>query len=547
MISKNKFDLLLQEISQIENKIIELKVLNKFDKANEYECSLEAIKAKATNIVLEDNENQTENFDELSLEVLSELILLSSNIDYYFLKINNIIESATDNKIDEKALAKVKKLWIALEEYKKAWNESTHNPIEEIEYNKQIGKMTLEIIIYQLQIEAIIDLPKIFNHCKKEFLVTAIKELLFEGARDEIRDEIRRRRLIELAKNISEVDLYDYKLWQQVLMIKEVRSRDDHIEIIGNINEKDNRKYVIEDKKQLSKNNINLEDNQELELFYDESIFNIIKKWISNFNENSKQRKMEFTWTTTKGPAFKIEFCDDTIKYSKEYLDKKTIENIKKLTIASKGVAKYNFEKDYNWDNLEALEFLEKKDTSSVNLSPDKTYNCIGNDTFSNCKKLKDIKFGKIEMIGERAFKNCTNLSTITFSESLMNIGDDAFIGCKNLKKVIFQGELSLYILERPQNIINCFRNTNLEEIVFYNLKNAFNFAIVDCPHLKNIYVSNISGIQIPFKICKYRLGRQEGIVSFIGEKSLNLWKKRNSNIRFFELTDEDKRKYNLD
>lgn len=547
MISKKEFDLLLQEISQIENKIIELKVLNKFDKANEYESSLEEIKVKAANIVLDDNENETEKFDELSLEVLSELILLSSNIDYYFLKINNIIESATDNKIDEKALVKIKKLWMTLEEYKKVWNESTHNPIEEIEYNKQIGKMTLEIIIYQLQIEAIIDFPKIFNHCKKEFLVTAIKELLFEGARDEIRDEIRRSRLIELAKNISEVDLYDYKLWQQILMIKEVRSRDDHIEIIGNINEKDNRKYIIEDKKQLSKNIINSEDSQELEPFYDESIFNIIKKWISNFNENSKQRKMEFTWASSKGPAFKFEFCDGNAKYSKEYLDKKTIENIKKLIIASKGISKYNFEKDYNWDNLETLEFLDKKDTSSVNLSPDKSYNCIGNDTFSNCKKLSNIKFGKIEMIGERAFKNCTNLSTITFSENLMNIGDDAFIGCKNLKKVIFQGELSLYILERPQNIINCFKDTSLEEIVFYNLKNAFNFAIVDCPYLKNIYVSNIAGIRIPFKTCKYRLGRQEGIVSFIGEKALNLWKKRNSNIRFFELTDEDKRKYNLD
>ena len=40
--------------------------------------------------------------------------------------------------------------------------------------------------------------------------------------------------------------------------------------------------------------------------------------------------------------------------------------------------------------------------------------------------------------------------------------------------------------------------------------------------------------MKMPFKTCKYKLGRQEGIISFIGEKALNLWKKRNKTIRFF-------------
>jgi len=87
---------------------------------------------------------------------------------------------------------------------------------------------------------------------------------------------------------------------------------------------------------------------------------------------------------------------------------------------------------------------------------------------------------------------------------------------------------------------------TSLEEIIFSDIESAFNFAITDCPHLKRILISNISNISIPFKVCKYRLGRQEGIVSFVGEKSLNLWKKRNSTVRFFELTEEDKKKYNV-
>ena len=68
-----------------------------------------------------------------------------------------------------------------------------------------------------------------------------------------------------------------------------------------------------------------------------------------------------------------------------------------------------------------------------------------------------------------------------------MNIGEDAFKGCINLNKVTFLGDLKLYILQRPQNVINCFRDTNLEEIVFANIEAAFNFAITDCPNLKTI------------------------------------------------------------
>ena len=53
MISKKEFDLLLKEISDIEEKITELKVLNKFDKANRYEQKLTDIRTDAASIVLD--------------------------------------------------------------------------------------------------------------------------------------------------------------------------------------------------------------------------------------------------------------------------------------------------------------------------------------------------------------------------------------------------------------------------------------------------------------------------------------------------------------
>ena len=546
MINKKEFDLLLQEIFQIENKIVEVKILNQFDKAKEYENSLEIIRLKAKDIVL-DSENKSNGFDEISLEVLRLLILLDSDIDYYILKTNNIIESATENKIDAEALRKIKHLWDSLEKDIKYWNNAEHNPIEEIEYNKHIGKITLDIIIYQLHAEGILDFTKVFKYCKKEYLENAIKEVLFEGAKDEFKDEIRRRRLVNLAKDIQEKDLYNYKLWNEVLNIKSVRARDDHIEMIGNFQEKE-KNHIINTKYEntFSSNENDLNNEKNLEMLYEDSIFKELKDWFSEISEKIKQNRMAITWNSIKGPAFKFELIDGNIKYAKEHIDKVNIEKIKKLSIATNGVAKYNFDKNAKWSQLEEIEFLEGRNLANVKLSPDKTYNCIGNDSFVGCTNLKNVYFGNIEMIGERAFKNCTNLKSITFSKNIKNIGEDAFCDCNNLTKATFLGNLELYILERPQNILNCFKGTKIEEIVFLDIESAFNFAIINCPYLKNILISNISNISIPFKTCKYRLGRQEGIVSFVGEKSLNLWKRKNSTVRFFELTDEDKKKYKI-
>jgi len=66
MINKKEFDLLLQEIFQIENKIEEVKIINQFDKANEYEEQLEKIRIAAKDIEL-DKECKSDGLDELSL------------------------------------------------------------------------------------------------------------------------------------------------------------------------------------------------------------------------------------------------------------------------------------------------------------------------------------------------------------------------------------------------------------------------------------------------------------------------------------------------
>ena len=542
MINKKEFDLLLKEISQIESKIVEIKVLNQFDKANEYENRLAEIREVAKTIHL-DQENLSRGFDDISLSVLHSLISLKSELDYFVLKTNNIIESIDENRIDAEALEKIKNLWENLDKYVSYWESCTepHNPIEEMDYNKQIGNLTLEIIIYQLQIEGVLNYHKVFKYCKKEYLINSIKETLFNGAKEEFQDEIRRRNLTNVAKNLTEKDLYDYRIWQQVLLIKNVRSRDDHIEIMGSAYDVDPRKLGLKEHT-YDKEKTNV--NAVVEKCEDYSIFRSIREWFAQLNETANQRKMDFTWATNKGPAFKIEYIDGTVRYAKQKLTEQDTINARKLFLASNGVAKYNFDKNSALVNLEELEIYEEKNTAGINISPDRTYNCIGNNTFAGCKKLKEINFGKIEVIGNEAFRDCDSLTNLEFSKSIKNIGEDAFLDCKNLVKVEFLGDLQVYMVERPQNILNCFKGTKLKQIIYPTLDTAFNFAIADCPKLENIYISNLQNISIPFNVCKYRLGRNEGIVAFTGEKSLSLWKKKNSTIRFFELTDEDKNKF---
>ena len=306
MINKKEFDLLLKEIFQIENKIVEVKILNQFEKATEYENALEIIRMKAKDIIL-DNKNESEGFDELSLDVFSKLIVLDSNIDYYILKTTNIIESKNENKIDAEALKKIKRLWDSLEMDIEFWNKKAHNPIEEIEYSKHIGNITLYNIIYQLQTEGVLDFSKVFKYCKKELLINALKETLFEGAKNESHDKIKRNQLIEYAKKLSEKDLYDYKLWQQILAIKNVRSRDDHIEILGNLQDKNYKKLNIASEEYDTNLNVFSDnENDEMQMqIYETSDYKSI--WDGLF-EFFTQRQMRKKWATSKGPAVQIEF-----------------------------------------------------------------------------------------------------------------------------------------------------------------------------------------------------------------------------------------------
>lgn len=541
MINKSKFDLILKEISLIETKIIEIKIDEQFDEAKGFDSRLHDIKNKAMEIKYD--QDSKDELDEQSLEVIEKLLELNFDIDYFILKSSNILESAEISQENEKERESIKESWDKLEQTIKEWNAIEHNPIEEIEKNKMIGKIALEIILKQLLIEGVLDLHKALFCCSKEQLINAIKYYLFDIAQGEEKDSSHRVTLIDLAKGLTERDLFNYQIWDELLKSMNVDPSVNRFEIVGNLSEMYDS---ISDEK--GKNETSEENNENSLKEYEEypSLFSGIKKIFEKIKKSSEQYAMRANWCTIQGPAFKCDFNNETEEYAMTTLNQYCVENVVNLFIASNGISKHNICKNAEWKKLEKVFFTTEEDNKAgVKTSPNREYNSIGNGSFANANNLKEIEFGKIQIVGDKAFENCTSLENIVFSESVINLGEKCFSGCTKLKNVEFRVAPSVYLHKRPQNIISAFENTNLEMIVFPNIDSVTNFGFTNCYNLKEIRIKDLNTM-IPYKMCKYRIGRIEGILTYTGEKALSLWKKKNSNVRFFELTDYDYKKYSI-
>ena len=544
MINKSKFDLILKEISLIETKIIEIKIDEQFDEAKKFDSRLQGIKNNAMEIKYD--QNSKDELDEQSTEVIEKLLELSFDIDYFILKSANILESAEISQENEKERESIKDSWDKLEQTIKEWNASEHNPIEEIEKNKMIGKIALEIILKQLLIEGVLDMHRALYCCSKEQLINAIKYYLFDVAQSEDKDSEHRLKLIDLAKSLTERDLFNYQIWDELLKSMNVDSSTNRFEIVGNLSEM--YESISSDKIKNENKDYNEENNENSLKEYEEypSLFSGIKKIFEKIKKNSEQYAMRANWCTIQGPAFKCDFNNDTEEYAMTTLNQYCVENVVKLFIASNGISKHNICKNAKWNKLEKVFFTSENDNKAgVKTSPNREYNSIGNESFANATNLIEVELGKIQLIGDRAFENCTSLEKIVFSENILNLGEKCFSGCTKLKSVEFKVAPSVYLHKRPQNIISAFENTDLEMIIFPNIDSVTNFGFTNCYNLKEIRIKDLDTM-IPYKMCKYRIGRIEGILTYTGEKALSLWKKKNSNIRFFELTDYDYKKYSI-
>lgn len=123
-----------------------------------------------------------------------------------------------------------------------------------------------------------------------------------------------------------------------------------------------------------------------------------------------------------------------------------------------------------NCKEIETVEFMEGCE-------------CIGNEAFYGCERLKNVRFPKtLKEIGHSAFENCICVEEVILPNSVFCIGNSAFCGCKSLKMVILSESLeqiskkafayaALHEIRIPVGIKyiddECFKDNELKQISF--------------------------------------------------------------------------------
>lgn len=93
------------------------------------------------------------------------------------------------------------------------------------------------------------------------------------------------------------------------------------------------------------------------------------------------------------------------------------------------------------------------------------TVSGVGFRAFYHCTDLTSVTFPEsLSAIGEDAFIGCTSLTSLTFPESLTSIGENAFMNCTSLKNLEFHCN-SITLREE------CFANCGILDTVLFDCK----------------------------------------------------------------------------
>ncbi len=138
----------------------------------------------------------------------------------------------------------------------------------------------------------------------------------------------------------------------------------------------------------------------------------------------------------------------------------------------------------------------------------------IGNGSFENCTKLKEIIFEEgVETIGENAFKGCESLKAVNLPESLKTLGRYSFSGCTAAETAYMGAGLSkigtspLAYCSSLKSITVSEQNryyTDLDGVVYNKDKNV----LVQCPLGIEDGVCVVSPLVV--RIDDYELGYQD-------------------------------------
>lgn len=150
----------------------------------------------------------------------------------------------------------------------------------------------------------------------------------------------------------------------------------------------------------------------------------------------------------------------------------------------------------------------------------------IGDDFAKDNKELTSLQIcDGINVIGSSSFSGCSNISTVTFPESVLEIGSNAFSDCTNIKEVVAKGVKSI----GECTFEGC---VTLEKAIFPQLSSIPEAAFSSCPKLelydftsarsigKSAFTGcSFSSFEVPSMVTtieEYAFSNCENLVSFI-------------------------------
>ena len=222
-----KQEMILDEIKQLEEKILEISILGEFETAKSYKTRIEDIKKRT---LLYYSVNSSPGLSNEEASIIKDIAYLEYDIKVFFIEKGNALKiKQRSNEYQKKINAVIEniqgkpteELWKTLLHIVNAWKNHATSTIELEMGKRKIANIVLKIIEIQISRNEIIDLKKIEQYCDYSDILFVIKEKLVNIAQEQDSDE--RKKTLSILENLDIHNLTDPDLWYMLTFKKDIQ------------------------------------------------------------------------------------------------------------------------------------------------------------------------------------------------------------------------------------------------------------------------------------------------------------------------------------
>lgn len=212
-----KQEMIVDEIEQLEKKILEISMLGQFETAESYTSRLEDIKNRT---LLYYSKTSSPGLSNEEASIIKDIAYLEYDIKVFFIEKGNALKAKQKSTNYQEKMNSIiknmqekttKELWETLLQIVNNWKTDNPSTVALEIGKKEIAKVVLKLIELQISRNEIIDLNVIEQYCDYDDFLSVIKEKLINIAQKQDSDE--QKETLAIAKNLDIKNLTNAKLW----------------------------------------------------------------------------------------------------------------------------------------------------------------------------------------------------------------------------------------------------------------------------------------------------------------------------------------------